>query len=172
MHGGSNAAAVRLAWDAVGVYPPPPPNDPIQLTDDVTKGDQDATLGNIQPYTLDTGAGHTVTCATSGGSDGDADLYLRFGAEAEVNPNSTINECGSFSWTSNESCTTGAAPSNDTLYAAVHAYSSYTDLTITCTISDAPICTLSGEGESCRTGADCCSGSCSGGKPSRRVCLS
>lgn len=150
------------------MYPPPPPNDPIQLTDDVTKGDQDATLGNIQPYTLDTGAGHTVTCATSGGSDGDADLYLRFGAEAEVNPNSTINECGSFSWTSNESCTTGAAPSAGLLYATVHAFAAYTNLSITCTENDINTCTQ--YGYRCSENVDCCSRSCSKGKPSTRTC--
>ena len=32
-------------------------------------------------------------------------------------------------------------------------------------------CTLAQEGESCRNDEDCCSNSCSGGKPSSRVCL-
>jgi hypothetical protein len=34
------------------------------------------------------------------------------------------------------------------------------------------VCSLANVGESCRDGGDCCSGSCSGGKPSRRTCLS
>jgi len=171
VHGGSNAAAVHLAWDAVGVPDnPPTSNTPIALTDGVPLGNQDADTGNIQQYTLEVVADKLVTCTTSC-NNGDADLYLRFGAEAEPYPTSTNNECGSYSADSDESCTTDATLSDVTLYAAVHAYASYTDLTITCTISDAPSCTLSGEGDSCRTGADCCSGSCSGGKPSRRVCL-
>ena len=124
----------------------------------------------MQPYTLDVVAGDSVTCPTAC-NNGDADLYLRFGAEAEANPNSSVNECGSYSSNSNESCTTGAAPSADTLYAAVHAYAAYTDLTITCTISNTGggECTLGQRGASCTTGADCCSASC-GGKPGSRTC--
>jgi len=171
--GTDHSAAVHAAWDAVGVPndPPPPPNTPIALTDGEALGKQDAGTGNIQPYTLGGVAqGDTVTCTTSC-NNGDADLYLRFGAEAEANPNSTVNECGSYSSNSNESCTTDAASSDSTLYAAVHAYAGYTDLTITCTISNAGsgVCTLRQRGDSCDTGADCCSGSC-GGKPGSRTC--
>jgi Zn-dependent metalloprotease len=169
--GGSHAAAVHAAWDAVGVPndPPPLPNDPIPLSDDVPLSGQDADVtGNIQPYTLGVAAGDSVTCTTSC-NNGDADLYLRFGAEAEPNPNSTNNECGSYSSNSNESCTTGAAPSANTLYAGVHAYAGYTDLTITCTIDDASGGSCYPKGNSCTTGADCCSGSC-GGRPGSRTC--
>jgi vibriolysin len=171
--GGPHAAAVHLAWDAVGVpnAPPPPPNSPITLSDDVPLGNQYAVTGNIQPYILDVAAGHTVTCTTSC-NNGDADLYLRFGTEAEPNPNSTVNECGSYSPDSNESCTTEAASSASTLYAGVHAYAGYTDLTIICTSTDG---TNGGGGScspkraSCTTDADCCSGNC-GGKPGSRTC--
>lgn len=170
--GGSHAAAVHAAWDAVGVPndPPAPPNPPIELNDDVPLENQEAVTGNIQPYTLDVVTGDTVACNTSC-NNGDADLYLRFGAEAEANPNSTVNECGSYSSNSNESCTTGAAPIDDTLYAVVHAYAAYTDLTITCTISNTGggECTLAQRGESCDTDAACCSGNC-GGKPGSRTC--
>jgi hypothetical protein len=34
-----------------------------------------------------------------------------------------------------------------------------------------PSCDLAGVGESCFSGSDCCSGSCSKGKPSTRICL-
>ena len=172
VHGGSNAAAVHLAWDAVGVPddPPPPPNPPIALSDGVSLSGQDGIIGNIQQYTLDVDAGDSVTCTTSC-NNGDADLYLRFGAEAEANPNSTNNECGSYSSISNESCTTGAAANADTLYGAVHAFAGYTNLTIICTDNGTGGGSCSAEGDSCTTGADCCSGSCSNGKPSNRVCL-
>jgi len=170
--GGTHAAAVHAAWDAVGVPndPPPPPNTPIDLSDGVPLGNQDADTGNIQPYTLDVATGDMVTCTTSC-NNGDADLYLRFGEEAEANPNSTVNECGSYSSNSNESCTTGAASSASALYAGVHAYAGYTDLTITCTISNTGggECALKQRGESCDTGTQCCSGSC-GGKPGFRTC--
>jgi hypothetical protein len=171
--GGNHTAAVHAAWDAVGVpnAPPPEPNSPITLSDDVPLGNQNAVTGNIQPYTLDVAAGHTVTCTTSC-NNGDADLYLRFGTEAEPNPNSTVNACGSYSSNSNESCTTGAAPSADTLYAGVHAYAGYTDLTIICTSTDGTNGgggSCSARGDSCTTGDQCCSGSC-GGKPGSRTC--
>jgi len=169
--GGSNSAAVHLAWDAVGVPndPPPPPPPPIALTDGVSLDGQSAAMGNIQQYTLGGVASNdTVTCTTSC-NNGDADLYLRFGAEAEANPNSTNNECGSYSSTSNESCSTGPAQTADTLYAAVHAYATYTDLTITCTINAAVGGSCSVNGASCTTGTDCCSGSC-GGKPGSKTC--
>jgi bacillolysin len=170
--GGSNAAAVHLAWDAVGVPndTPPPPNDPIPLTDGQPLGNQDAATGNIQPYTLDVASGSTVTCTTSC-NNGDADLYLRFGADAETNPNSTLNECGSYSSTSNESCTTGAASSATTLFAGVHAYAGYTNLSITCTETTGTggACTLAPVGDSCTLDSDCCSNSCKG-KPGGKTC--
>jgi vibriolysin len=168
--GGTHTAAVNAAWDAVGVPndPPPPPNPTIALTDGVPLSGQDGIIGNIQQYTLEVAAGHTVTCTTSC-NNGDADLYLRFGAEAEANPNSTNNACGSYSSNSNESCTTGAAPSADPLYGAVHAYTGYSNLTITCTDNGTNGGSCSAQGASCTTGTDCCSGSC-GGKPGSRTC--
>lgn len=168
--GTDHSAAVHAAWDAVGVpnAPPPPPNDPIALTDGVPLTGQSGNTGNIQQYTLGVTDGDSVTCTTSC-NNGDADLYLRFGAEAEVNPSSTNNECGSYSSNSNESCTTGAASSADILYSAVHAYTTYTDLTITCTINSADGGICSNRGASCTTSADCCSGSC-GGKPAYKTC--
>ncbi len=148
--------------------PPPPPNPPIALTDGVALGNQDADTGNIQQYTLDVASGSTVTCTTSC-NNGDADLYLRFGAEAEANPNSTANECGSYSSTSNESCTTGSAPSATTLFAGVHAYAGYTNLSITCTESTGGGCTLLPAGASCTSNSQCCSNSCKG-KPGNKTC--
>lgn len=167
-HGGIHSAAVHAAWDAVGVTnsPPPPPAPAIDLEDDVALGGQNGDLGAVQQYTLDVAAGRTVTCTTSC-NNGDADLYLRFGSEADPNPSSSNNECESVSSTSNESCTTGVTSEADTLFAAVHAYSAYSDLAITCTSAD-------GGGGSCDlAGAPCsdnCCNGCTGGKPSRRVC--
>jgi vibriolysin len=174
VHGGSNAAAVNAAWDAVGVPsndPPPPPNPPIALTDGVALGNQDAATGNYQPYTLvDVASGSTVTCSTSC-NNGDADLYLRFGQNAEANPNSTANECGSYSEFSNESCTTGAAPSATTLFAAVHAYAGFSNLSIICTETKSTVgaCILEPVGASCTLDSECCSNSCKG-RPGGKTC--
>jgi Zn-dependent metalloprotease len=172
VHGGAHAATVDLAWDAVGVpteyTPPPPPPPPVPLTDGVAETGQSLVTGQVQLYTLEVDASHSVTCQTSG-NNGDADLYVRFGAEPETNPNSTNNACASYSSTSNESCTTGVTADADTLYAAVHAYGGYDNLSVTCSSTLAEQCLLSPKGASCETGAECCSGSC-GGRPGRRTC--
>jgi hypothetical protein len=135
----------------------------------VTLGGQDGASGATQRYTLEVLAGDTVTCSTSA-NNGDADLYVRFGAEAETNPNSTNNACSSYSSTSNESCTTGGAPADDTMWAGVQAYTAYSNLSVTCTITPGTPGGCTDQGTSCSSDADCC-GACSGGKPSSRVCL-
>ncbi|NCF73322.1 MAG: peptidase M4 family protein [Gammaproteobacteria bacterium] len=173
VYGGIHQAAVHAAWDAVGVPndPPPPPNDPIELSDGIPLDNQDAATGNYQPYTLlNVAAGSTVTCTTSC-NNGDADLYLRFGSEAEANPNSTVNACGSYTSISNESCTTGAASEATTLFAGVHAYAGFTNLQITCTETEnsGGVCTLAPVGASCLTSDQCCSNSCKG-KPGSKTC--
>ncbi|QDO82645.1 peptidase M4 family protein [Shewanella psychropiezotolerans] len=170
--------AVHEAWDAVGVptYEPPQPNPTISLTDNELMSGQDASTGNIQNYLLpNVSDDQTVICTTSG-ENGDADLYLRFNNEAETNPSSSVNECGSYSSNSDESCTTGAALSDDgtgksTLNAVVHAYAAYSNLSITCSIdSDSGgSCSLFPVGSSCRLGSECCSGKCKGG-PNSKTC--
>lgn len=173
--GGAHAAAVHAAWDAVGVPndPPPEPLPPIALEDGVPLAGQSLELGVVQQYTLAVAANSTVTCETTC-NNGDADLYVRFGAAAEPNPSSSNNACASYSSTSSESCTTGATSEDTTLYAAVHAYAAFTDLTIQCTSEAAPPPPEPGQctelGGSCAEDVDCCSGSCSRGRPDTRVC--
>ncbi|BAJ00611.1 M4 family metallopeptidase [Shewanella violacea] len=165
---GSNEAAVNLAWDAVGV----PNHPPIQLQNDVATAPKDGEIGDIQYYLLSgVNSGETVTCTTSC-DNGDADLYLRFNGLAETNPNSGLNECGSYSTNSNESCTTGAASSDgSTLNAAVHGFSAYTNLSLTCTISsnNGGSCPLLDLGSSCTSNSQCCSDKCKG-KPGSKTC--
>lgn len=166
-------SAVHAAWDAVGVPNDPPsmPAEPIELTEGVSLVGQEGDTDDIQQYFLSgVSPGETVTCSTSC-NNGDADLYLRFGTEAEANPNSANNECGSYSSNSNESCTTGAAPSNETtLFAGVHAWGGpYSDLVINCSINSISEGNCAARGNSCTIGTDCCSGSC-GGKPGTRTC--
>ncbi len=170
----NHAAAVHSAWDAVGVPSdePPEPTTPIPLTDGDELSGQAGETGAIQHYFLEgVSAGKTITCSTSS-NNGDADLYLRFNAEAETNPNSSNNECGSYSSNSNESCTTGAAPDagsgTSTLNAAVHAYSAYTNLSLICLINGGGG-SCAAKGSSCSLDSECCSGSC-GGKPGSRTC--
>jgi len=168
VHGGVNTEAVHAAWDAVGVpnNQLPPPQPPINLTDGQSLSGQSGDTGVVQQYTLSVSSGDTVTCATAC-NNGDADLYLRFGAEAVPDSRSSVNECGSYSLNSNEQCATGSAPGDTTLYAAVHAYKAYTDLTITCTISGGGVCSPSGT--ACSSGSECCSDKCKG-MPGRKSC--
>jgi vibriolysin len=162
--GGSNAANVHAAWDAVGVPndPPPPPPAPIELSSGVSSTINSMSTGVTQRYTMEVGkvaVDETVTCTTTC-NNGDADLYLRFGQEPELNPNSSVNACGSYSTNSNESCTTGKAPASTTFYASVQAYTAFTNLQINCVVN--PVGSCKPVGDSCNSSADCCSGNCKG----------
>ena len=138
--GGNNKDKIHLAWDAVGVpndLSPPPPPAPTPLIVDASSGtgtviNQEAMTNTMTQYTMPIIEGSTVECSTEG-DNGDADLFVRFGSEAIPNWSSPLNECSSGSSGSYESCTTGEAPSGGTMvYAGVHAYRSYTGLTVTC----------------------------------------
>lgn len=145
--GGINKANVHLAQDAVGVPndPPTPPPPPIPFTVNAsgtgTFANQIGTKGELHQYTMHIGEGSTITCSTKC-NNGDADLFLRFGAVAIPNFYSEYNACTSGNVGSNESCTTGRAPSGGTLvYVGVHAYESYTGLKVTCQ-ENRPLSTL------------------------------
>jgi len=174
--GGPDAASVHAAWDAVGVPndPPAPPSPPTYFDVDVAVTNQDGSTGEQQVYIMNQPVplGDTATCALTC-NNGDADLYLRWDADPDANPNSSVNECGSYSSNSNEACTTGASAGDQVLYVKIHAYGAYTNLGLSCTINAAGggggACTLGGRGDSCNANADCCSGSC-GGKPGSRTC--
>ncbi len=87
-------------------------------------------------YYINVLSGQTTSCSISG-PNGDADLYMRFGQPAVPDVSSTINACKSTSATSYDSCSITAPPEPTTVYAAVHAYSSFSDLTLECTVSTA-----------------------------------
>jgi len=106
------------------------PYDTIALTDGVPLDDQEGQTGDVQQYVLENvSAGATATCLLSG-SNGDADLYMQF--DGQTGPGLQF-DCVSGSPNSNEECTVGPAASNMDLYAAIHAYSGYNSLQITCT---------------------------------------
>jgi hypothetical protein len=74
----------------------------------------------------------SVTCTTSGGT-GDADLLINFLSTPMILFEDEINTC--FSWTNGntESCSTTDIKA-DTLYIALHAYSSFSGVTLKCTV--------------------------------------
>jgi bacillolysin len=136
--GGIHSEAVHSAWDAVGVPRHPPPG-PSPLTIGIRVLNQNAQYWVVLRYTLQpVKGGQSLTCTTTC-DNGDADLFLRWGAPAEVNPYSVKNECRSYSSDSNEACTTGPAPSSETvLHVAVHAYRSFSNLTLVCNARSDP----------------------------------
>ena len=120
--------SINAAWEAVGVSGGGNSNA-IVLTSGVPLDNQEGQTGDVQQYVLeDVSAGATITCSLVG-SNGDADLYLRFGGE--TGPEADY-DCASFSPTSIEECTVGPAASTTDLYAAIHAFSEYSGLQITC----------------------------------------
>ncbi len=126
-----DSANIANAWAAVGVVKTPT-SAPSLYTAPITN----MALGTngIQQYYMDIVAGQTVSCSTNG-PNGDADLYLRLGSEAIPDPDFTGNACSSISEFSNESCSTGAASGSTRVYAAVHAYTAFSGLTLQCTKS-------------------------------------
>ena len=89
--------------------------------------------GSIRQYYIDIAAGQSVSCSTNG-PDGDADLYVRFGFEAVPDAAFAGNACSSTSEISNESCSTSIVTGPTKVYAAVHAYSSFSGLAFQCTV--------------------------------------
>jgi bacillolysin len=150
---GSNAAAVHLAWDAVGV---PVNTAPIALTDGSGLSGLSGSTSDEQQYTLDVASGASSLDFTTSGSNGDADLYVRHGSEATQ----ATFDCSSTSADSNEICSF-TNPQSGTWYAMVHAWASYSNLTVTGTTGGggggcSPL------GASCSAASDCCSNKCKG----------
>ncbi|KAL3815308.1 hypothetical protein ACHAXA_006810 [Cyclostephanos tholiformis] len=88
--------------------------------------------GVANHYYMDVTAGQTVSCSTNG-PNGDADLYMRFGEPALLDPSFTGNVCAGYTATSNELCSNIAVSVNTKVYAAVHAFAAFNGLTFQCT---------------------------------------
>ena len=117
--------SIADAWAAVGVAvpEPPPPTVALEKAIPVTgvNGPPDRT------YALDVPAGATSVTFTLSGTNGDADLYGRFGSI----PTTTSYEARSISATSNESITIPTNGRVGLYYIFVHAYSAYSNVTVT-----------------------------------------
>ena len=85
-----------------------------------------ATTGNWNRATYTVPAGVSSVTVTTSGSNGDADLYTRKGAE----PTTSSYDCRPYSAGSNESCNVTGLSQGDVVHIGVRAYSSYTDLTL------------------------------------------
>jgi len=86
-----------------------------------------ATTGtNTAVYTLAVPAGASNLTFVTSGSNGDADLYVKFGSA----PTTTSYDCRPYTGSSSETCTF-AAPQVGTYYVMVRAYASFTGLSLT-----------------------------------------
>jgi Zn-dependent metalloprotease len=76
-------------------------------------------------YTVDVPAGQKALYVTISGSNGDADLYVRFGA----NPTTSVYACQSIGSNSNESCVVNS-PQEGIWHIGIHAWSAYTGVSL------------------------------------------
>lgn len=119
---------VRDAWNAVGVIPPVV----TSMTFNEPKVGLSGALGEYYFFKLEGAeAGEAITCTTQC-STGDADLFVRFGQLPDPFYFAQVNDCMSGEEGSNERCTTDLMQSPTTVYAAINAFDSFTDLSITC----------------------------------------
>jgi serine protease len=101
-----------------------------ELVNGVVKTNLTAARGADIMFTMDVPAGATdINFATAGGS-GDADLYVRFGAE----PTDTTYDCRPYVGGNVESC--AGTQSGGTYYVRVKAYSAFSGLSLTGTYTD------------------------------------
>ncbi len=97
------------------------------LTNGVPVGSISGATGSQQFWTMTVPAGATnLTFSTTGGSDTDVDLYVRFGSP----PTTTVRDCSSESGTNNESCSF-PAPSAGTWHVLLYGYAAYSGVTLT-----------------------------------------
>ncbi len=112
--------AVQLAWDAVGVPGgPPDPNAVTALDESNLSG----STGSERRYQVDVPAGATNLRIEISGGSGDADLYVRYGAE----PSTATYDCRPYLNGNSEACE-AATPTAGTYYIMVRAYSAYSSV--------------------------------------------
>ncbi|KGJ92885.1 S8 family serine peptidase [Colwellia psychrerythraea] len=105
------------------------PGDTV-LENGVVKVDLAATTGNELVFTMEVPAGATdINFATTGGT-GDADLYVKFGAE----PTDSVYDCRPYRSGNAESCASTQA--GGTYYVKVKAYSDFTGVNLTGSYTD------------------------------------
>jgi Zn-dependent metalloprotease len=125
LYGATAVAAVSAAWDAVGV-----PAPPSWVVIDHQSG-LSATKNQQLNFSYATPAGAKQIKFELSGSNGDADLYVKFGSA----PTTASYDCRSISSSSNESCTINPAQQG-TYHVMISAYSAYNSLTLKVSSAD------------------------------------
>jgi hypothetical protein len=110
--------------------PPTPTSTPTGvtvLTNGVPVSGVSGATGSQRFFSLTVPAGATnLRFTTTGGSDTDADLYVKFGSQ----PTTTVNDCKSETSTNNETCNIATATPG-TWFVLVYGYSAYSGVTVT-----------------------------------------
>jgi vibriolysin len=124
--------SVRNAWRAVGVLrdPPPPPPPVVDLVNGVPVPNLSGAVGSEKFFRIVVPAGQRLVFTLSGGT-GDADMYVRVGAQPTVN----TFLCRPYLNGNNETCTFPAAAAG-TWYVMLRGYATYSGATLTATYTD------------------------------------
>ncbi|MEN9867527.1 MAG: hypothetical protein RL748_3117 [Pseudomonadota bacterium] len=107
----------------------PPPGDPV-LSSGVPVTAQSAAAGQWKYFVIDVPAGNSSVKFAISGNNGDADLFAQLGSR----PTTSAYKCKSDGPSSVESCTV-SAPAAGKYYLGVQAYSAYSNLSVTATIT-------------------------------------
>lgn len=97
-----------------------------ELTNGVTQSNLSASTGTELYYTLDVPAGATDLSFNINGGSGDADLYVRFGAQ----PTTSTYDCRPYRTGNTETCTISNVQAG-TYHVMVRAYSSFSGVNLT-----------------------------------------
>jgi len=149
LYGATAAAAVNLAWDAVGAPAPTPPAATVTLTNGVAVTGIGASTGAWKHYKIAVPSGQTSLAIVQSGGSGDADLYVRLGSQ----PTSSSYNYRPYLSGNNETVNVSNPAAGD-WYISIYAYSTYSSVSLKATYSGTvtpPACTsvsgsLSGTG--------------------------
>ena len=111
-----------------GTPPPPPPPPPGggSLSNGVPVSNLGASTGQWLHYTLVVPSGASNLRFTSSGGSGDADMFVRFGAQ----PSSSVYDCKSEGSTNSETCNIATAQAG-TYHVSLFAYSTFSGASLT-----------------------------------------
>ncbi len=126
LYGATEKAAVETAWCAVGVGDcDTGPKPTKELTNGVAATGISASTGQDVIYTLDVPAGSTNISFNTSGGTGDADMYVKFGAD----PTDSSYDCRPYENGNVEACT--GTQTGGKYHVRLKAYSSFSGVSLT-----------------------------------------
>lgn len=136
LYGATAASTVNNAWAAVGVGSAPGGGGTTTLTNGVAVTGIGSATGTWKHYKITVPAGQTQLKVEQTLGTGDADLYVRFGAQ----PTSTTYTCRPYLGGNTETCTQ-ANPSAGDWFVSIYAYATYSGVSLKATYTGAAACT-------------------------------